>query len=115
MQVELDKMCDWERKKAIYLLGIAENHLGMDCSGYGDLAVNENSGNTYLWLEDYSFCLYLPINCDLRISDIRVCYSDTYDGEESIKDLSEFANVREIERWTERLSKISERKEKRSA
>ena len=36
------EMCEWERKKAIYLLNIAED-LGIDTSSYGELAVNPNN------------------------------------------------------------------------
>ena len=56
---KLNTMCNWERKKAIYLMEIAENKLNMNLSNYGEIAVNQNSGYTYLWLEDYNFTLYM--------------------------------------------------------
>ena len=82
MEINLKNMVQWEREKAIYLMGIAEE-LGMDLEGYGDLSVNKNSGYTYLWLEDYSFSLAMPINCKLQKSDVMVWFTnyDTGDGE----------------------------------
>jgi len=77
----LNKMCSWERKKAIYLTEVAEK-LDMDVEGYGELAVNPNSGYTYLWLEDYPFTLYMPIDCELNVDDVMVMWSSPEDGEE---------------------------------
>ena len=92
----LDTMCDWERKKAIYLLSIAES-LGMDLKSYGEFAVNQNSGNTYLWLEDYNFSLYMPINCDLVKTDIVALWNCGYCGEEIEYSLKESDNLNDIE------------------
>ena len=96
---KLNTMCDWERQKAIFLMNYAENTLGMNLSSYGEIGVNPNSGYTYLWLEDYSFCLYMPINCDLSTDDIYCLWTNNENGEEidmsckdviSIKDLYDF-------------------------
>ena len=46
------------RKIGVLITAAAE--LGMDVSGYGFADVNKSSGNTYLWLEDYPFTLYIP-------------------------------------------------------
>lgn len=99
MELKLEEMCKWEREKAIYLMGVAED-LGLDTSGYGELAVNQNLGNTYLWLEDSPVTLYLPITCELTKSDVQCsvycpeCGQDVdIDlGENSLKDLEEWAN-----------------------
>lgn len=96
-------MVGWERQKAMYLIQIAEG-LGMDIDGYGELGVNPNSGYTYLWLEDYNFTLYMPINCDLKTSDVYALYSSPETGEEyeielynkSLDDLSGWATFIEI-------------------
>jgi len=42
-------MCGWERKKAFYLIQVAEE-IGMSCleNDCGEIGVNENSGNVYL-------------------------------------------------------------------
>ena len=107
---QLNEMCGWERQKALYLIQTAEE-IGMDVDGYGELGANPNSGNVYLWSEDYPFCLYMPINCDLKESDIWVCYSDPYDGEEIEDALDEFNNLAAIEAWCEGLQEKSEEKE----
>jgi len=77
----LNKMCGWERQKAMFLIQTAEN-LGMDIDCYGTIGVNQNSGYTYLWLEDYQFCLYMEINCELTKGDIYASYSSPENGEE---------------------------------
>ena len=98
----LNKMCDWERKKAIFLLSIAEN-LGMNTSSYGELAVNENSGYTYLWIEYYNFSLYMPINCELNKNEIVALWSCPECGQEEETDLTEKDTLTEIE---ERINNI---------
>ena len=65
MEYKINEMCGWERQKAVYLIGVAES-LGMDLDSYGEVAVNKNSGYTYLWSEDYNFSLYMPINCEFN-------------------------------------------------
>ena len=58
---KLNTMCQWERKKAIYLMNIAENELNMDLEGYGEIGVNNNSGNVYLWIENFNFSLFFQL------------------------------------------------------
>ena len=38
--------------------------LGMDLSGYGEASENTSSGHVYLWLEDYSFTLFIGLGAD---------------------------------------------------
>ena len=94
---KLNTMAGWERKKALYLIEIAEQ-LGMNIDSYGEIGVNQNSGNTYLWLEDYMFCLYMPINCELRKSDVYASYSCPEDGTE-YEILLENCSLNELEGW----------------
>ena len=108
MEIKLDDMCSWEQEKAIYLLKVAKN-LGMDVDGYGQLAVNSNSGNTFLWLEDYNFCLYLPINCKLVKKDIVVNYSCPMDGEETEIQLGS-RKLESLEKWGQLQVRKSDRK-----
>ena len=96
MEIDLSKMCDWERKKAVYLLGIAED-LGMNTSRYGQLAVNPNSGYTYLWLEDYNFSLFMPIECELKKSDVLAIWSCLECGKEEEINLKESDRLEDIE------------------
>lgn len=76
-------MCGWERKKAIYLLGVAEE-IGMYNlkDDYGEVAVNSCSGNTYLWNENFPFTLYMPISCELDRNDVYVLWTNPEDGNE---------------------------------
>jgi hypothetical protein len=81
MEFKLNDMCDWERKKAVFLMGVAEE-LGIQLDSYGEVAVNNNSGYTYLWNENYNFGLYMPINCELKKEDIYALWSCSYCGQE---------------------------------
>ena len=107
----INKMCDWERKKAIYLMNVAENYLNIDLSEYGLIGVNSNSGNVYLWVESYPFCLYLPINCELTINDIYVSYTNFFNGEESEESLSNFKDTDEIIDWCDKIEREFKYKE----
>ena len=97
-----ENMGSWELQKAGFLITEA-GKLGMDLSGYGELAVNPNSGNTYLWLEDYPFTLYMPINCELQKTDITALWSNPEDGEEIEKELEDDTTLSELEAWCEKL------------
>lgn len=103
----IETMGDWERKKAIFLLKIAED-LGINTGSYGELAVNPSSGYTYLWVEDHNFCLYLPITCELTKSDIYAIWSNPEDGEEIEISLSDDTTLEDLEEWAEKLSKDGE-------
>ena len=102
MNYKLDTMGSWERSKSCFLIETAQN-LGMNVSGYGELAVNPNSGYTYLWLEDYSFTLYMPISCELKKSDVYVLWTNPETGEEIEESLSEFSDLDDIYNWIETL------------
>ena len=95
-------MCDWEQEKALYLIKTAKQ-LGMNISGYGELAVNQTSGYTYLWLEDYPFTLYMPISCELEEKDVWVMWTNPENGEEIEKSLDEFSSLSDIEDWCKNL------------
>ena len=81
-------------------------HMGMDVTGYGMLDYNQNSGNVYLWLEDYNFCLFVDIP-----GTMRVCYSCPYDGEKTIRAVSAGTSLLALENWAEKLAKKSDKKE----
>jgi hypothetical protein len=98
----LNTMCGWERQKAMFLIQIAEQ-LGMDIDGYGQIGVNNNSGYTYLWLEDYSFTLYMPINCDLKKTDVSALWTNPEDGEEIEFDLKPNTDLDDLEKWANDL------------
>lgn len=110
MNTDLNKMCGWERSKAVYLMNLAENDLNMDLSSYGDLSVNPNSGYTYLWLEDYNFTIYMPIDCELKKTDVYALYSCLIDSEEIEMKLEFNTTLEELEKWASTQSELSEQK-----
>lgn len=95
MKTNYEKMTSWEIEKASYLI-ITAKQLGMDLQSYGEVAVNQYSGYTYIWLEDYDFTLYMPINCELKREDIYVLYTDSETGEEIEESLKHFETLNDI-------------------
>jgi hypothetical protein len=98
MKLDFEKLSGWELTKAIYLVKQAKV-LGMALNGYGEIDVNPNSGYTYLWSEDYPFTLYMEIDCRLNEHDIWVLYTDSDNGDEIEKRLSEFEDIDAIYTW----------------
>ena len=76
MEIKLN-LCNNAMRKIGLLLTVASN-LGMDCSGYGFADENKNSGNVYLWLEDYPFTLFIGLGSD----NVYASWSNPEDGEE---------------------------------
>jgi hypothetical protein len=106
MEYKLNGMVSWERQKACFLIEIAEK-LGMNLDSYGEVAVNQTSGYTYLWSEDYNFSLYMPITCELIQEDVYALWTNSNDGEEretSIKDM----DLKDIEDWASKQEKSIE-------
>ena len=104
MTTNYEKMGSWEIEKASYLI-LKATELGMDLSSYGEVAVNQNSGYTYLWLEDYDFTLYMPINCELQRKDVYVMYTDFETGEETEESLDNFRTIEDIYEFINTLKK----------
>ena len=103
MKTNYENMGKWETEKAIFLQKVAVD-LGMDVSGYGEVAVNPNSGYTYLWLEDYQFTLYMPINCDLVKTDVWALWTNPEDDEEVEMQLEKSTTLNDLEEWANDLS-----------
>jgi hypothetical protein len=104
MTTNYEKMTSWEIEKASYLI-LTAKELGMDLQSYGEVAVNEYSGYTYIWLEDYEFSLYMPINCELKRQDVYVLYTDMQTGEEHDESLAQFDVLNDIIEWIEEIKK----------
>jgi hypothetical protein len=83
--------------RKIGLLIAKASELGMDVGGYGFADENTSSGNVYLWLEDYSFTLFIGLGSDT----IYALWTNFNDGEEieteveekSLQDLWDWANA----------------------
>jgi hypothetical protein len=95
MTTNYDQMTSWEIEKASYLI-LTAKELGMKLDSYGEVSVNPNSGYTYIWLEDYGFSLYMPINCDLQRKDVYVLLNDYETGEEIDESLEHFESLKDI-------------------
>lgn len=100
----LNTLTNWERQKAIYILHQAEQ-FGFETTKETQLGVNLNSGNTWVWDEYWSVCLYMPINCELRMRDIWVCWTNPEDGEEHEESLGSFSDIDELQYWVAQLEK----------
>lgn len=92
--------------RKVALLITKASDLGMDVSGYGFADENCNSGNVYLWLEDYPFTLYIGLGSD----EIYANWSDPYDGEEFDTE-TEDKSLFDLTEWAEALFAKSEEKE----
>lgn len=79
------------------------NNLGMDCTGYGELGYNDNSGNTYLRLEDYPFTLFIS---DFN-EGIYAMYTDFNDGEETEIELTN-ESLDDLYSWVKSLEEEEE-------
>jgi hypothetical protein len=77
MNINQDLCANALRKVALLITKAAD--LGMNLSSYGEAAENPNSGNVYLWLEDYPFCLFISLGSD----EIYANWSSPIDGEEN--------------------------------
>lgn len=89
---------EWEIEKAIFLQSVALK-IKMNLSEIY-VGVNQNSGNVWLYSEYHSFCLYMPVTCELSFDHVWV--SGTADDEEVEKKLSEFdkdQTLLSIENW----------------
>jgi len=100
----LSKLNNWERQKAIYLLHSAEQ-FGLQTSEHTQIGVNPHSGNTWVWDEFWSVCLYMPINCDLQQSDVWVCWTNPETGEEEEDTLDSFENLAALNKWVSKLER----------
>lgn len=107
MDFHADKMASNEIRKAARLITRADE-LGMDLGGYGEAAVNPSSGNTYLWLEDYPFALFIsPGGSDT----IWALWSDPYDGDEHEMEVTTVATLDYLEAWAEQLAETASAQE----
>ena len=104
MEIRNNSMCSNEVRKAGLLLAKAAE-LGMDVTGYGEIAVNNSSGNVYLWLEDYAFSLYIGLGSNRIVA----CWSSTEDGREELYGLEDCTLLATLEDWAAFCQREDER------
>lgn len=92
MEIKSNLCANATRK--IGLLITKASDLGMDISGYGFADENQHSGCVYLWLEDYSFTLYIGLGSDT----IYALWTNPNDGEE-IETETEGKTLDDLETW----------------
>lgn len=97
-----NNLCANAMRKVALLITKASD-LGMDISGYGFADENPNSGYVYLWLEDYSFTLFIDLGSD----DIKAIWSSPNDGEEIEIKVGNMS-LYDLELWAEELAKNDE-------
>lgn len=95
-------LCSNALRKVALLITKASN-LGMDVSGYGEAGENQNSGNVYLWLEDYPFTLYIGLGSDTIYAN----WTNPNNGEEEDIDI-EAMPLFDIEAWANELYNLAE-------
>jgi hypothetical protein len=98
MNFNTQSMTHNEIRKAALLITEA-SRLGMDLDSYGELDVNQYSGNVYLWLEDYNFTLYIGLGSDKIIA----VFTDPETGDEEEREVTSEDNVYTLTEWLETL------------
>ena len=87
------------RKMALLIMKAAD--IEMSLSGYGECAVNPNSGNVYLWSENYPFSLYIAPSYGDRI---HACWANPETGDEEFIDAHGMA-LDDLEEWAAALER----------
>ena len=83
--------------RKIALLITKASDLGMDISGHGIADENPNSGNIYIWLEDYPFILFIGLGSDT----IKAHYQNRETDEEH--ETEDFKTLHDLYSWSENL------------
>jgi hypothetical protein len=92
MEIKTNLCSNAVRKIGLLITQAAD--LGMQLDGYGFADENKNSGNVYLWLEDYPFTLYIGLGSD----NIHAIWSNPNNGDEIELDTSKM-NLSQLEDW----------------
>lgn len=95
MNINTENMVSNEIRKIGLLINEA-SRLDMDLSGYGEVGVNQSSGNVYLWLEDYPFALFIGLGSD----DVQACWTDSETGDEEITSTNNMS-LDDLNQWVE--------------
>ena len=100
MDIKIDKKYTLRNTYQMGTLLQTAAKLGIEISGYGELAVNQQSGNTYLWLEDYIRTLYLDCCEKTSVSVLWTCPNC---GDESTRTLNKLDTIESLDEWASSL------------
>ena len=102
MIIELENMCEWEKRKAIFLLSEAQKlGFNIDDSTYIDL--NTAYGNVYIYNENEPYTLVIGVNAELKKTDIFASYFDAETGVETELYLENDTTKQNLNIWVELL------------
>ena len=100
MEINTKGMVNNELRKAALLIAKACD-MNMDLTSYGEVGVNEYSGNVFLWVEDYPFTLYIPIG---ERNTIYALWTNTENGDE-ISTPTHGKNLDRLMKWCDSLDR----------
>lgn len=104
---------EWEREKMLSLISECSKFFGYNFLREETVGgVNEHSGYTWIWNEDFATSFYYPISCELDIADLYCLYSCPVDGEEIERSLFDCKNKEGYERFVKVCQYLTERKER---
>jgi hypothetical protein len=93
-------------KRKVGLLIKKACELDMNIMGFGEAGENPHSGNVYLWLEDYPFCLFIDLGSD----DIQACWNSAMTDKEETIEVEEMT-LEELEAWAYKLENEDQERE----
>jgi hypothetical protein len=98
--MEISKnLCSNAKRKAGLLIKKACD-LDMDVMDYGEVGENQYSGSVYLWLEHYSFSLFIDLGSD----EIKACWNSVATDREEIIEVAGMS-LSDLEEWSWGLDK----------
>jgi hypothetical protein len=104
MEINQNLCGNAKRKVGILIKKACE--LDMNIMGYGEAGENPHSGNVYLWLEDYPFCLFIDLGSD----DIQACWNSAMTDKEETIEVQEMT-LEELEAWAYKLENEDQERE----
>lgn len=93
MEIKMTNFNKNDVAKLATLLTVVSD-LEMDVTGYGEIAKNENSGNVYVWAEDYMFTTFVGYNHKASFA-----WTCSNCGEEFFLEYTEGMTIADIENW----------------
>jgi hypothetical protein len=100
-------LCSNALRKVALLITKASD-LGINISGEGEAAENQNNGNVYLWLEDYPFTLYIDLGSDKVYANWSSSLNDCEESIDTSFVTSGLMSLENLTQWANNLSNAEE-------